>query len=231
MIRKITIAIDGHSSTGKSTVAKQLADYLDYIYVDSGAMYRAVTLFAIQKGYISDHYFDKDKLINDLDTIRLVFKKNEAGTAEIYLNDENVEKDIRTLEVSEFVSPIATVSEVRKKLVEQQQHMGKDGGIVMDGRDIGSVVFPDAELKVFMTASAQVRAERRYKELLDRGDDITFQEVLENVTERDTIDSSREDSPLLIADDAIVIDNSETNQEDQFHILLQLAKDRIAGRI
>lgn len=231
MIRKITIAIDGHSSTGKSTVAKQLADYLDYIYVDSGAMYRAVTLYAIRKEYISDDHFNKEGLINDLDTIRLAFKKNDAGIAEMYLNDENVEKDIRTLEVSEFVSPIATVSEVRKKLVEQQQHMGKDGGIVMDGRDIGSVVFPDAELKVFMTASAQVRAERRYNELLNRGDDITFEEVLENVTERDSIDSSREDSPLLIADGAIVIDNSETNQEDQFHILLQLAKDRIAGRV
>ena len=230
-MRKITIAIDGHSSTGKSTVAKQLADYLGYIFVDSGAMYRAVTLFALRKGFISETHFDKEKLIDSLEEIQLTFKKNKEEKAEIYLNDENVEKQIRTLEVSEFVSPIATVSEVRKKLVEHQQEMGKEGGIVMDGRDIGSVVFPNAELKIFMTASPQVRAERRYKELLDRGDAISFEEVLENVTERDQIDSNRKDSPLKVAEGAIVIDNSETNQEDQFHILLQLAKDRIAGRV
>lgn len=230
-MRKITIAIDGHSSTGKSTVAKQLADYLGYIFVDSGAMYRAVTLFALRNGLISETHFDKEKLIDSLAEIQLTFKKNKEEKAEIYLNDENVEKQIRTLEVSEFVSPIATVSEVRKKLVEQQQEMGKEGGIVMDGRDIGSVVFPNAELKIFMTASPQVRAERRYKELLDRGDAISFEEVLENVTERDQIDSNRKDSPLKIAEGAIVIDNSETNQEDQFHMLLQLAKDRIAGRV
>ena len=230
-MRKITIAIDGHSSTGKSTVAKQLADYLGYIFVDSGAMYRAVTLFALRKGFISETHFDKEKLIDSLGEIQLAFKKNKEEKAEMYLNDENVEKQIRTLEVSEFVSPIATVSEVRKKLVEHQQEMGKEGGIVMDGRDIGSVVFPNAELKIFMTASPQVRAERRYKELLDRGDAISFEEVLENVTERDQIDSNRKDSPLKVAEGAIVIDNSETNQEDQFHILLQLAKDRIAGRV
>ncbi|MAL59588.1 MAG: cytidylate kinase [Flavobacteriaceae bacterium] len=230
-MRKITIAIDGHSSTGKSTVAKQLADYLGYIFVDSGAMYRAVTLFALRKGFISETHFDKEKLIGSLREIQLAFKKNKEEKAEMYLNDKNVEKQIRTLEVSEFVSPIATVSEVRKKLVEQQQEMGKEGGIVMDGRDIGSVVFPNAELKIFMTASPQVRAERRYKELLDRGDAISFEEVLENVTERDQIDSNRKDSPLKIAEGAIVIDNSETNQEDQFHMLLQLAKDRIAGRV
>ena len=230
-MRKITIAIDGHSSTGKSTVAKQLADYLGYIFVDSGAMYRAVTLFALRKGFISETHFDKEKLIGSLREIQLAFKKNKEEKAEMYLNDKNVEKQIRTLEVSEFVSPIATVSEVRKKLVEQQQEMGKEGGIVMDGRYIGSVVFPNAELKIFMTASPQVRAERRYKELLDRGDAISFEEVLENVTERDQIDSNRKDSPLKIAEGAIVIDNSETNQEDQFHMLLQLAKDRIAGRV
>lgn len=230
-MRKITIAIDGHSSTGKSTVAKQLADYLDYIYVDSGAMYRAVTLFALRNGIISENHFDKQKLVDSLMDMELEFRKNKEGKAEIYLNGENVEKQIRTLEVSEFVSPIATVSEVRKKLVAQQQQMGKTGGIVMDGRDITTVVFPEAELKIFMTASAQVRAERRYRELLERGDHITFEEVLENVEARDQIDANREDSPLTIAGDAIVIDNSETNQEDQFHILLQLAKDRIAGRI
>jgi cytidylate kinase len=230
-MRKITIAIDGHSSTGKSTVAKQLADYLDYIFVDSGAMYRAVTLFALQNGIISESHFDKEKLIDSLNEIHLEFKKNAEDTAEIYLNGENVEKQIRTLEVSEYVSPIATVSAIRKKLVEQQQQMGEKGGIVMDGRDIGSVVFPNAELKIFMTASPEVRAKRRYEELKQRGDVITFEEVLENVKERDEIDSTRKDSPLKIDQGAIVIDNSETNQEDQFHILLQLAKDRIAGRV
>ncbi|MEZ4779309.1 MAG: (d)CMP kinase [Flavobacteriaceae bacterium] len=230
-MRKITIAIDGHSSTGKSTVAKQLADYLGYLYVDSGAMYRAITLFALRKGFISETHFNKEKLIASLPNIQLEFKKNEEGIAQMYLNGELVEKQIRTLEVSEFVSPIATVSEVRKKLVEQQQKMGKEGGIVMDGRDITTVVFPNAELKVFMTASAEVRANRRFYELKERGDQISFVEVLENVKERDNIDSNRKDSPLRIAKDAIVIDNSETNQEDQFHILLQLAKDRIAGRV
>lgn len=230
-MRKITIAIDGHSSTGKSTVAKQLADYLDYIFVDSGAMYRAVTLFALRKGFISESHFDKEKLIDSLNEIQLAFKKNSKDKAEMYLNGENVEKQIRTLQVSEYVSPIATVSAIRKKLVEQQQEMGKEGGIVMDGRDIGSVVFPNAELKIFMTASPEVRAQRRYEELKERGDVISFEEVLENVTERDEIDSTRKDSPLKIAKGAIVIDNSETNQEDQFYILLQLAKDRIAGRV
>lgn len=230
-MRKITIAIDGHSSTGKSTVAKQLADYLGYLYVDSGAMYRAVTLFALRKGYISETHFEKEKLIDSLPEIHLEFKKNEEGKAEMYLNGENVEKQIRTLEVSEYVSPIATVSEVRKKLVELQHQLGKDGGIVMDGRDITTVVFPNAELKVFMTASANVRANRRYNELINRGETISFEEVLENVTERDSIDSNREESPLKIARGAIILDNSETNLEDQFHILLQLAKDRIAGRV
>lgn len=230
-MHKITIAIDGHSSTGKSTVAKQLADYIGYLYVDSGAMYRAVTLYALENGFISENHFYTEKLIAHLDAITIHFKKNVAGIAEIYLNGKNVAKQIRTLRVSQFVSPIATVSQVRKKLVQQQQEMGKEGGIVMDGRDIGTVVFPEAKLKLFMTATAQVRAERRYQELLERGDEITFEEVLKNVTERDRIDSSRENSPLKIAEGAIVIDNSEMNLEDQFHIILQLAKDRIAGRV
>ena len=227
----ITIAIDGYSSTGKSTVAKELADYISYLYVDTGAMYRAVTLFALRKGFISEENIDTEKIVEALPDIELEFQKNAEGKAEIILNGENVEKQIRTLEVSEYVSPIATISEVRKKLVEQQRKMGEGQGIVMDGRDIGTVVFPKAELKVFMTASAEVRAQRRFDELVARGHQITYEEVLENVTERDTIDSSREDSPLRKAEDAIVIDNSEMNQEDQFHVLLQLAKDRIAGRI
>lgn len=229
---KITIAIDGYSSTGKSTVAKQLADWLEYIYVDTGAMYRAVTLFAMRKGLISDGFFDKEQLIKKLDTITITFVKNPStGKAEICLNGENVESLIRTLEVSSFVSPVATVSEVRAKLVEQQQCMGEEKGIVMDGRDIGTVVFPNAELKIFMTASAEERAKRRYNELLERGDSITYASVLSNVVERDTIDTTRKDSPLVKAVDAIEIDNTETNIEDQFHTILQLAKDRIAKRI
>jgi len=230
-MRTLIIAIDGFSSTGKSTVAKQLADYLDYLFVDTGAMYRAVTLFALRKGFLTQGKVDVSSLIESLSEINLKFVKNSEGKREIFLNNENVEKDIRTLAVSEYVSPVATISDVRKKLVEQQRKMGEGQGIVMDGRDIGTVVFPNADLKIFMTASSEIRAQRRYDELLKRGDSIDYIEVLENVTERDHIDSTREDSPLRQAVDAIVIDNSETNLEDQFHMLLQLAKDRIAGRV
>lgn len=229
---KITIAIDGYSSTGKSTVAKQLAEWLEYIYVDTGAMYRAVTLYAMRKGYISDGFFDRESIIAKLEDIEITFVKNRAaGKAEVCLNGENVEKYIRTLEVSTFVSPIATVSQIRAKLVEQQQQMGNAKGVVMDGRDIGTVVFPKAELKIFMTASAAERAKRRYQELLDRGDTVSYNAVLANVVERDEIDTTRKDSPLVKASDAIEIDNTDTNVEDQFHTILQLAKDRIAGRI
>lgn len=231
-MKKITIAIDGYSSTGKSTVAKQLADCLSYIYVDTGAMYRAVTLFAMHKGLISDGFFDRDGLIAKLDEVKISFTKDtDSGKAEVCLNNKNVEKSIRNLEVSSFVSPIATVSAVRAKLVEQQQEMGKQQGVVMDGRDIGTVVFPEAELKIFMTASAQERARRRYDELTKRGDSVSYDSVLANVVERDTIDTTRKDSPLTQAHDAIIIDNTNTTVEDQFHTILQLAKDRIAGRV
>ncbi|MCG2430227.1 MULTISPECIES: (d)CMP kinase [Aequorivita] len=231
-MKKITIAIDGYSSTGKSTVAKQLADYLGYIYVDSGAMYRAVTLFAMQNGIISKENFDFEKLKKLLPSIQLEFKKKpDWSKAHIFLNGKDVENDIRNLEVSEFVSPIATIPEVRTKLVAQQQEMGLLKGVVMDGRDIGTVVFPNAELKIFMNASAEKRAERRYKELTDRGDSVKFKDVLRNIEERDNIDTTRKDSPLKKASDAIEIDNSDINIEDQFHTVLQLAKDRIAGRV
>ena len=231
-MKKIIIAIDGYSSTGKSTVAKQLADYLDYIYVDSGAMYRAVALFALQNNYLSEDSFDKESLIKALPEIQLEFKKENAKTkATIHLNGVNVEKEIRTMYVSNFVSPVATLSEVRKKLVSLQHQMGIEKGIVMDGRDIGTVVFPKAELKIFMNANAEVRAMRRYNELKEKGDSVTYEEILKNVQKRDLMDTTREDSPLIKADDAIEMDNSETNQEDQFHIILQLAQDRIAGRI
>ena len=225
---KIVIAIDGFSSTGKSTIAKQLAKELNYIYVDTGAMYRAVTYFALDEKLIGDGFFYSEDLIARLNEIHITFKFNEAlGFAEVYLNDKNIEKDIRTLEVSRFVSVVSTISEVRQKLVEQQQLMGKDKGIVMDGRDIGTVVFPDAELKIFMTASAETRAERRYKELLERGHNLSYNDVLENVTTRDRIDSNREDSPLVKAEDAIEIDNSELTIASQIHTLLKLAEAMI----
>ncbi|HOD11369.1 MAG TPA: (d)CMP kinase, partial [Flavobacterium sp.] len=181
MSKKITIAIDGFSSTGKSTLAKQLAKELEYVYVDTGAMYRAVTYFAMQNGYISNDFFDKETLVNSLSAIKLHFEFNaELGFAEMFLNNENIELPIRTLEVSNFVSKIAEVSEVRSKLVEQQQSMGKNKGIVMDGRDIGTVVFPDAELKIFMTASPETRAQRRFDELVSKGQTVTFEQVLHN---------------------------------------------------
>lgn len=223
MSKKITIAIDGFSSTGKSTLAKQLAKHLGYAYVDTGAMYRAIALFAMQNGYINVDFFDKETLINSLPVIRLDFKFNpKLGFSEMYLNEINVEKEIRTIEVSNFVSKVAEISEVRSKLVEQQKEMGKDKGIVMDGRDIGTVVFPDAELKIFMTASANIRAQRRFEELQQKGDKVTFEEVLKNVEERDYIDIHREESPLIKAVDAIEIDNSNLNREEQFKTVLEL---------
>ena len=225
-MKNITIAIDGFSSTGKSTLAKQLAKHLGYIFVDSGAMYRAVTLFAMENGYINSESFDKETLINSLPNIKLHFEFNEElGFAEMFLNDKNVENEIRSLEVSNFVSKIAEVSQVRAKLVEQQQEIGKNKAVVMDGRDIGTVVFPDAELKIFMTASAETRAERRYDELIAKGDSVTLEEVLENVQKRDYIDTNRDDSPLVMADDAIEIDNSYLNCEEQFKVVLELVEE------
>ena len=225
MDKKITIAIDGFSSTGKSTLAKELAKYLEYVYVDTGAMYRAVALFAMQKGYISSTFFDVQSLTNSLPYIKLVFKFNpNLGFAEMFLNGVNVEKEIRTIEVSSFVSKVAEISEVRSKLVEQQQEMGKSKGIVMDGRDIGTVVFPDADLKIFMTANPRTRAERRFKELKMKGDNVTFDEVLKNVEERDYIDTHRADSPLVMAEDAIEFDNSTISKEEQFERVLKYVK-------
>lgn len=225
-MKKITIALDGFSSTGKSTLAKQLAKHLGYVYVDTGAMYRAVTFFAMQNGYISKDFFDKETLINSLPYIKLHFEFNaDLGFAEMYLNDVNVETEIRTLEVSNFVSLVAEVSEVRAKLVEQQQEMGKGKGIVMDGRDIGTVVFPKAELKIFMTASAETRAQRRFDELKEKGQDVSFEDVLKNVVDRDHIDTHRDDSPLRKADDAIEIDNSYLTKDEQFNAVLEMVDD------
>ncbi len=223
-MRKITIAIDGYSSTGKSTLAKQLAKALGYIYVDTGAMYRAVTLFAMRHHLIGDSEDTVTKLVALLPEIHLKFMYNDAlGFAEMYLNNENVEKEIRTLDVSRMVSKIATIKEVRSKLVDMQKQMGIDKGIVMDGRDIGTVVFPEAELKIFMTASPETRAARRYKELLDKGDEVTYEEVLKNVQSRDHIDSHRKVSPLQRAAEAIVFDNSDMGLEEQFERIYNYA--------
>lgn len=227
-MKKITIAIDGYSSTGKSTLAKHLAKALNYVYVDTGAMYRAVTLFAIQQKIITENSFAIQKLIDKLPDISLTFHFNpDLGFAEMYLNNINVEREIRSMEVSKFVSKIAAVSEVRSKLVQQQQLYGTEKGVVMDGRDIGTVVFPDAELKIFMTASTEIRAKRRFLELQEKGQEVTYDEVLKNVQERDEIDTTRKDSPLVKADDAIVIDNSELNKEQQFEQILNLAQQRM----
>lgn len=227
-MKKIIIAIDGFSSTGKSTLAKQLAKQLGYVFVDSGAMYRAIAWYAIQNKCITQTEFNKELLIKNLPSISLHFEFNEElGYAEMYLNNQNVEKEIRTIEVSSFVSKIAEISEVRAKLVQQQQLMGVNKAIVMDGRDIGTVVFPDAELKIFMTASAETRAQRRFDELSQKGDDVSYEDVLKNVQERDYIDTHREDSPLVIADDALEIDNSYLSREEQFKIVLELVEEII----
>ena len=224
-MQKITIAIDGFSSTGKSTVAKQLAKHLGYIYVDSGAMYRAVTYYAMKYGFIDSTQFDVVGLVSKLHDVVVYFKLNETtNVADVYLNGENIEKAIRTLEVSNFVSQVAAIPEVRYQLVKQQQKMGAEKGVVMDGRDIGTVVFPQAELKIFMTASAETRATRRFDELISCGDTVTYNDVLHNIQERDYIDSNREDSPLVKAADAIEIDNSHMSLDQQFQKIVKLAE-------
>jgi CMP/dCMP kinase len=227
-LKKITIAIDGFSSTGKSTLAKELAQTLGYVYVDTGAMYRAVTLFAMQNNWVSETHIDIENIVKNLDGIKLHFQFNkQVGFAEMYLNNNNIENEIRTLEVSRCVSKIAEISEVRSKLVEQQQQMGENKAVVMDGRDIGTVVFPSAEIKLFMKASATTRAQRRFDELVEKGQMVTFDEVLQNVQERDYIDTHREDSPLVKADDAIEIDNSSMSKIEQFNLVLQLVNDNL----
>jgi len=222
---KIIIAVDGYSSTGKSTLAKNLAKKLGYVYVDTGSMYRAVTLYAMRKGYIEDGKLDSDALVRDLNQIHLAFIHNpERGYSEILLNGEKVEGSIRNLEVSNQVSQVARISEVRHKLVEIQQHMADGKGIVMDGRDIGTVVFPEAELKIFLTASPETRAKRRYKEMIDDGRDISYESVLENVSQRDLMDTTRRDSPLVKASDAVEIDNSHMNVEETFNAAMKLVE-------
>lgn len=216
-MHKITIAIDGHSSCGKSTMAKQLAKDLGYVYVDTGAMYRTVTLYAMRKGYIdAENNVNANLLQNDMQSIGISFIiGKESGRPEAYLNGERVEDEIRGIEVSKRVSLIAALPFVRKALVEMQREMGEKGGVVMDGRDIGTTVFPNAELKVFVTASAEVRAQRRFDELRAKGDDVNYDDILANVKERDYIDSHRDVSPLRKADDALLLDNSNMTIPEQ----------------
>ena len=227
-MKRITIAIDGYSSCGKSTMAKQLAKEIGYIYVDSGAMYRAITLLALRNHvFATDGTIDHELLRTLLKEAKISFRRNEkSDVAENYLNDENVERDIRTMEVSSHVSPIAALPYVREALVEEQRRLGKDGGIIMDGRDIGTTVFPKAEMKVFVTASSRIRAHRRYDELKQKGQEAPFEEVLKNVEERDYIDSHREVSPLRQAEDAVVLDNSNLTREEQAAWLITLYKER-----
>lgn len=208
-MKRITIAIDGFSSCGKSTMAKDLAREIGYIYIDSGAMYRAVTLYSVENGIFRDGEIDAEKLKRQMNDIHISFRLNEeTGRPDTYLNGENVESKIRTMEVSSLVSPIAALDFVREAMVAQQQEMGKAKGIVMDGRDIGTTVFPDAELKIFVTASPEIRAQRRFDELKAKGQDAGFDEILENVKQRDYIDQNREVSPLRKAEDALLLDNS-----------------------
>jgi CMP/dCMP kinase len=219
--RKIIIAIDGHSSSGKSTLSKDLAVKLKYNYIDSGSMYRTVTLYALRNNLIKDGVVDTQKLIDQLDKISITFKYNpKQQKSDTYLNGENVEKEIRGLEVSNMVSPVATIKEVRLTMVKIQKKLGKDKGIVMDGRDIGTVVYPEAELKLFVTTSPQIRAQRRFDELKAKGESVTFDEVLKNVEERDYIDQNRVESPLKKAPDSIVLDNGNMTREEQLNWVL-----------
>ncbi len=227
-MKKITIAIDGHSSCGKSTMAKNLAKEIGYIYVDTGAMYRAVTLFAMRNNLFdadgSIHEEELKQRLNEIHIDQKLVEVQEEKVIHTFLNGEDVERDIRTMEVSSHVSPIATLPYVREKLVEQQQQMGLHGGIVMDGRDIGTVVFPNAELKIFVTASAEVRAQRRYDELIGKGMPADYDDIYKNVVERDRIDSTRAVSPLRQADDALLLDNSHMTIPEQQQWLLEQYK-------
>jgi cytidylate kinase len=226
--KKIIIAIDGYSSTGKSTLAKKLANELGYVYVDTGAMYRAIALYAMENNLINEENIDEASLVSNLEKIdiKFIFNSN-LGFSEIYLNGRNVENEIRRIDVSNKVSKIAAISAVRKKMVIEQHRMGQNLGVVMDGRDIGTVVFPKAELKIFMTASADIRARRRYDEMIAKGDKVTFDSVLENVNTRYHLDTTRKDSPLRKANDAIEINSDHLNVQETFDLVYKKAKEKI----
>ncbi len=226
--KRLTIAIDGHSSCGKSTVAKSLAKILHYTYIDSGAMYRAVTLFCLKNNLINNDIIEEQKLKTLLPSIKIHFTfEKEKQQYLTWLNSELIENEIREIEVSDKVSLVSKIGFVREKLVLLQQEMGKNGGIVMDGRDIGTVVFPNADLKIFMTASAQVRAQRRYDELILKGSSVTFKEIKQNIEKRDYIDQNREIAPLRQADDAILLDNSFLTRKEQLNKILKLVSTKI----
>jgi cytidylate kinase len=225
-MNRIIVAIDGFSSCGKSTIAKELAHDTGYIYVDTGAMYRAVSFFCIQNGWMTDSDMNVDAIEEHIHSISIEFKTNAKGQTETFLNGTNVEKDIRTLEVANGASRVSTLAAVRRELVRQQQLMGQKKGIVMDGRDIGTVVFPTAELKIFLTASPEIRAKRRFDEMTAKGENANYEEVLSNVKERDYRDQNRAESPLRKADDAILIDNSTLTRTEQHAILRMLFAER-----
>lgn len=227
----ITIAIDGHSSCGKSTMAKNLAKELGYVYIDTGAMYRCITYYAMQNGMIDSlGNIDTQKLQDAIADVHISFKFNPStGRPDAYVNGVCVEDKIRTLEVSKHVSPVAALGFVRNAMVAQQREMGKNKGVILDGRDIGTVVFPDAELKIFVTASAEIRAKRRYDELTAKGEPCCYDDILRNVLERDYIDSHRDISPLTKAEDAIVLDNSQMTIEEQQEWLLKLTKEVVSA--
>ena len=226
-MNKITIAIDGYSSCGKSTLAKTLAKSIDYSYVDTGAMYRCVTLYALENGIIKNDQVNKESLVGQLDDISISFQHSEQlKESDAYLNGVNVEETIRGMDISNHVSQISIIKEVREKMVAMQQKMGKETGVIMEGRDIGTVVFPDAELKVFMTASIEVRVKRRYDEMQAKGLHVSVDDVKENVLSRDYEDTHRKHSPLVQADDAVVLDNSDLSEEDQLNFMLKLVEER-----
>lgn len=228
---KIVVAIDGHSSCGKSTIAKAVAAKYGYVFIDSGAMYRAVALFALRHQLVAGGELKTLELIGALSQIKIEFKYNPVSKrSDTFLNDENVEEEIRQLPVSQNVSPVATIAEVRAAMVRLQQEMGRNKGIVMDGRDIGTVVFPDAELKLFVTASPEIRAQRRFDELTAKGENVSLAEILENVRERDFIDSTREASPLRKAEDALVLDNSNMTREEQLDWVIEKVEERLNDR-
>ncbi|MGB0933771.1 MAG: (d)CMP kinase [Lishizhenia sp.] len=221
-MKKLTIAIDGYSSCGKSTLAKAIAQEMNYVFIDSGAMYRGVSLFAVRNEWVKNGEVNADEIIANLDLIKIHFELNsETNKPELILNDENVEHEIRTLTISNVVSKIARIKEVRQKMVALQRSLGEQGGVVMDGRDIGSVVFPNAELKIFVTADPKVRAERRFKELTERGDQITFEEVSTNLKQRDETDTNRKESPLIKTSDARTLDNTFLNKQEQLEVVLK----------
>jgi cytidylate kinase len=225
-IKKIIIAIDGHSSCGKSTVAKDIAQRFDLRYVDTGAMYRAVTLFVLRNGLIKGQTVDAVALRGIIQKVEVLFKKNlVTGFVETFLNGENVEKEIRSLDISSRVSVVSTFGFVRRRLVQLQQAMGREGGLVMDGRDIGTVVFPYADLKIFMTAAPEIRAKRRYDEMIEKGEQVNFNLVLENVKQRDFIDSTRAESPLIQAPDAWLLDNGNLNRSQQLSLVIEKLKE------